>query len=121
MSVNKLICRVVTPDLNEYHEDPNEVAARIHNFTHGITSDPLAILALVFSALIHDVDHQGVSNLQLSKEEPEMGEHYHQKSIAEQNSLDVSSTFKLISFRPHKVISPIPTLGRMGYSNVVRI
>ncbi len=56
----------------------------------GITSDPLTHFAIVFSALIHDTDHKGVSNLQLSKEIPELGERYRFKSVAEQNSVDIS-------------------------------
>jgi len=96
MSVNKLLSRVVTPDLsvpnnaNAMKKGREEVAAEIHNFTHGITSDPMAVFAIVFSALIHDVDHQGVSNVQLIKEEPDMGKLYRNKSVAEQNSLDVA-------------------------------
>jgi hypothetical protein len=97
LSVAKLLGRVVTPDLSSKQGESaadrkvrNEMAAQIHNFTHGLTSDPLATLALVFAGLIHDVDHQGVCNVQLAKEEPELAEHYRNKSVAEQNSLDVA-------------------------------
>ena len=96
MSVNKLLSRVVTPDIaapnnfNSLRRGRDEVAAEIHNFTHGITSDPMAVFAIVFSALIHDVDHQGISNAQLIREEPAMGDLYRNKSVAEQNSLDVA-------------------------------
>lgn len=95
MSVNKLLSRIVAPDLS--HEkvelltkQRDQVAAEMHDFTHGITSDPMAILAITFSALIHDVDHQGVSNMQLAMEEPGMSATYRNKSIAEQNSVDVA-------------------------------
>jgi hypothetical protein len=95
MSVNKLLTRIVTPDLasaasTKDKKALHEMAAEIHNFTHGLTSDPMASFAIVFSALIHDVDHQGVSNVQLAKEEPAMGELYRNKSVAEQNSLDIA-------------------------------
>ena len=95
MSVNKLLSRIVAPDLvatnyNKLKEGRDEVAAKMHDFTHGITSDPMAVFAITFSALIHDVDHQGVSNTQLIREEPEMGKMYHNKSVAEQNSLDIA-------------------------------
>jgi len=97
LSVTKLLGRVVTPDisstLGESVADQrvrNQVAAQIHDFTHGLTSDPLASFALVFTALIHDVDHLGVSNVQLAKEQPELAEYYRNKSIAEQNSLDIA-------------------------------
>jgi len=94
MSVHKLLNRVVTPDISEEDlaqamADKNHLASRLHDYTHGINSDPLIMMAIVFSALIHDVDHRGVSNMQLGKEEPDMQEHY-KKSIAEQNSLDVA-------------------------------
>ena len=95
MSVNKLLSRIVAPDLapEDYERmrgDRNEVAAQIHDFTHGITSDPMAVFAMTFAALIHDVDHQGISNTQLAREEPALGEFYRHKSVAEQNSLDVA-------------------------------
>jgi len=98
LSIAKLLCRVVTPDLilskpgdsvaNKKSRD--ERAAQIHDFTHGLTSDPLATFALVFAGLIHDVDHQGVSNGQLAKEHPQLANHYRNKSVAEQNSLDLA-------------------------------
>jgi len=95
MSVSKLLSRVVNPDLlssssNGDLKGPGAMAAEIHNFTHGLISDPLATLALVFVALIHDVNHRGISNLQLAKEEPELAEHYRNKCLAEQNSLDIA-------------------------------
>ncbi len=96
MSVNKLLSRVATPDLsapkvsNSLRRGREEVAAEIHNFSHGITSDPMAVFAIVFAALIHDVDHPGVSNAQLIKEEPDLAKLYRDKSVAEQNSLDVA-------------------------------
>jgi hypothetical protein len=93
MSVSKLLNRIVTPDLSREDMDQLEeggLSSHLHDFTHGIHSDPMAVFAIVFSALIHDADHRGVSNVQLAKEEPEMGDLYHCKSVAEQNSLDVS-------------------------------
>ncbi len=61
-----------------------------HILSSGITSDPLTHFAVVFSALIHDADHKGVSNPQLSKENPVLGEKYKFQSVAEQNSVDLS-------------------------------
>ena len=52
--------------------------------------DPLTLLAIVFCALVHDVDHRGVSNSQLAKEEPGLDTRYNGKSLAEQNSLDIA-------------------------------
>lgn len=93
MAVDKFMNRIVTPDMDEsVHEtkDRNGIAAHIHEYTHGINSDPITLLAIVFSALIHDTDHRGVSNMQLAKEDEQMAALYNNKSIAEQNSLDLA-------------------------------
>jgi hypothetical protein len=58
MSVNKLIRRIVAPELNEQGKNVDhagKLAAQLHDYTYGITSDPLAMFAMTFSALIHDV------------------------------------------------------------------
>jgi hypothetical protein len=94
MSVSKLLTRIVAPDLQKHMMRGDitggDLASHLHDYTHGITSDPLAVLAIEFSALIHDADHRGVSNVQLIKEEEEMGNLYKNKSVAEQNSLDIA-------------------------------
>lgn len=41
----------------------------------------------------HHSDHQGVSNVQIGKENEEMAARYENKSIAEQNSLDICSIY----------------------------
>ena len=95
MSVNKLLKRIVAPEMsNEELEKiqggKKELATHLHGLTHGIISDPMTPFAITFSAIIHDVDHRGVSNVQLSKEDPEMATMYRNKSVAEQNSLDIA-------------------------------
>ncbi|KAL3917217.1 MAG: hypothetical protein SGILL_004815 [Bacillariaceae sp.] len=55
-----------------------------------ITTDPWTHFALTFTALIHDVDHSGVPNAQLIKEGSHVASAYKNKSIAEQNSLEIS-------------------------------
>jgi hypothetical protein len=95
MSVNKLLKRVVAPaldedEIKELEEKGEDIIAHIHHNTHGINTDPLALFAIVFSALIHDVDHRGASNAQMMKEEESMSAKYKNKSIAEQNSLDIA-------------------------------
>ena len=90
MATNKFLKRIVAPDIAVGEAKQGDIASQIHNYTHGINSDPLTILAIVFSALIHDVDHQGVSNLQLITENKDMGDKYKNKSVAEQNSLDLA-------------------------------
>lgn len=81
MSVSKLLSRIVAP--SDTHDDGND-------HTYGITSDPLVQFACIFSALVHDVDHAGVTNAQLSTENVVLAERYGGKSIAEQNSIDVA-------------------------------
>jgi CheY-like chemotaxis protein len=92
MSVEKFITRIVTPaDVDENDLKSAEGRASIlHDYTHGINSDPLTLFAIVFSALIHDTDHRGVSNVQLCKEDETMASLYKSKSVAEQNSLDIA-------------------------------
>ena len=53
------------------------------NYTKGISSDALMQFGVVFSALIHDVDHLGVPNAQLIQEKPDFAAKYNSKSIAE--------------------------------------
>jgi hypothetical protein len=84
MSVNKLLGRIVAPDIAE------SSAKTLHDHTYGITSDPLTWFAVVFAALIHDVDHSGVPNVQLVREGAPVAAIYGNKSVAEQNSVDLS-------------------------------
>eukprot|EP00977_Amphora_coffeiformis_P016571 scaffold5169_cov172-Amphora_coffeaeformis.AAC.2 len=110
MSVTKLMSRIVAPS----HLDEDNADA-LHDHTYGITSDPLTQFACAFSALIHDgkcnsylgfdihrlhfyltdtlattVDHTGVPNAQLIKENADIADYYKNRSVAEQNSLDLS-------------------------------
>jgi 3'5'-cyclic nucleotide phosphodiesterase len=96
MSVSKLMKRIVAPELtSEQYERANrkgghDLASQLHEYSHGIVSDPMTVFAITFSALIHDADHRGVSNMQLMKEDPTLASRYRNKSIAEQNSLDIA-------------------------------
>ena len=54
MAVEKFLKRIVTPDIAIVGAKDKEIANELHNFTHGINSDQLTILAILFSALIHD-------------------------------------------------------------------
>lgn len=93
MSVDKFLTRIVAPEIDEKEaqrlENEKDLYSKLHDYTHGITSDPMTLFAIVFSALIHDADHRGVSNPQLAQEEQDMADMYRQKSIAEQNSVDI--------------------------------
>ena len=73
MSVVKLLGRIVAPSdvLDQqsddeadapqqgsesgYEKSKFDVAATLHDYSYGITSDPLTQFACAFSALIHDV------------------------------------------------------------------
>ena len=92
MSVTKLLSRIVAPDevLSSDEDDDNALHKQLHDHTYGITSDPLTQFAVVLSALIHDVDHNGVPNSQLIKEGSRLAEIYRNKSVAEQNSVDIA-------------------------------
>lgn len=83
MSTKKLLQRITS-----VHKTWTQQETYIHTF--GIASDPLAQFAVVFAALIHDVDHPGVPNGQLVKEETLLAQRYNNKSVAEQNSWDIA-------------------------------
>ena len=97
MSTVKLLQRIATPDVKK---KDCATEKEYYNSTFGISSDPMTKFAIVFSALIHDVDHQGVTNFQLAKEKDMMAIAYENKSVLEQHSLDLAwsllteSTFK---------------------------
>eukprot|EP00980_Cylindrotheca_fusiformis_P004291 scaffold918_cov126-Cylindrotheca_fusiformis.AAC.70 len=94
-SVKKLLTRIVkvgeqnclAAGSGSQQDDVNLIDLAGHSY--GITSDPLTQFAVVFSAVIHDVDHPGVPNAQLVKENARNAQIY-KKSVAEQNSVDLA-------------------------------
>jgi hypothetical protein len=56
----------------------------------GQVAEPLTQFGILLSALLHDVDHSGVSNTQLVQEKARLAALYHNKSVAEQNSVDLA-------------------------------
>ena len=91
MSVVKLLSRIVAPSELDYANSQQHQASKtLHDHTYGITSDPLTQFSCVLSALIHDVDHPGVPNVQLVKEGHFLASRFHGKSVAEQNSVHVA-------------------------------
>ena len=92
-SVSKLLTRVVTPDSIDYNSlsyTKSHQEAKLHEYTYGITSDPIIQFACTFSALIHDVDHPGVPNATLVSENADIAAIYKDKSVAEQHSVDLA-------------------------------
>ena len=84
-NASKMLNRIVVPEvLNE------GLAEELHSMTDGINSDPLAHFAVIFSALIHDLDYSGVGNEDLAKEDADLAELYRGRSLAEQKSLDMA-------------------------------
>jgi 3'5'-cyclic nucleotide phosphodiesterase len=103
MSVHKLLSRLIAPksasttpnDSTVSERDPTEAAyqqrqQQHYEQTYGISSDPLVQFAVVLAALIHDLDHAGVPNAQLMRENATLSERYQGRSVAEQNSLDLA-------------------------------
>ena len=80
-AVKKLVPQVVAPDDVDY----NHI-----RYGGGVNTDPWTQFALIFSALIHDVDHSGVPNTQLIKEKSSVAASYKNKSVAEQNSIELA-------------------------------
>ena len=89
MSVTKLLSRIVAPSDMDF-ADNTQATAKLHDHTYGITSDPLTQFACVFSALIHDAHHPGVSNATLVAEGNTLINVYGGKSLAEQHSVDLA-------------------------------
>eukprot|EP00980_Cylindrotheca_fusiformis_P010486 scaffold2324_cov116-Cylindrotheca_fusiformis.AAC.13 len=98
-SVKKLLTRIVTTNESNCLAKSNSSTTGTHKgvdlvdlagHSYGITSDPLTQFSVVFSAIIHDVDHPGVPNSQLVKENTRSAQIFKNKSIAEQNSVELA-------------------------------
>ena len=83
MSLFQLMSRIATPG-----DDSSSFSSRSSRNGDGVTIDPLTTFACIFTALIHDVDHFGVPNTQLIKENPRLAKTYENRSVAEQNSFN---------------------------------
>lgn len=79
ISTNKLVDMIV-------HQYPNETPAH----TFGFRDDPLMQFCMIFSAIIHDVDHRGIPNRQLALEDEDLAMKFNDQSIAENNSLSIA-------------------------------
>eukprot|EP00980_Cylindrotheca_fusiformis_P005057 scaffold1072_cov124-Cylindrotheca_fusiformis.AAC.3 len=98
-SVKKLLTRIVNTDASNALAKGRNATTGNYNgvdlvdlagHSYGITSDPLTQFSVVFSAIIHDVDHPGVPNSQLVKENTRSAQIYKNKSVAEQNSVELA-------------------------------
>jgi 3'5'-cyclic nucleotide phosphodiesterase/Adenylate and Guanylate cyclase catalytic domain len=70
--------------------------------TFGIGSDPLMRFALVFAALILDIDHSGLTNEELVRDNAAIVSLYGEQSAAEQNSLDIA--WKVLTEGPYEAL-----------------
>jgi hypothetical protein len=86
LSCNKLIDMM----LHESSLGTNDQHVKFHRKTYGFKTDPLMQMALLYSALIHDVEHTGVPNRQLVLESDDLAILYNDQSVAEQRSLAVA-------------------------------
>ncbi|CAB9506528.1 Receptor-type guanylate cyclase gcy [Seminavis robusta] len=94
-SVSKLLARIVAPDDMEAedldrHSKRRAFHSKLHDWSFGLSSDPLIQFTIIFAAMIHDADHPGVPNSALVKSRSPMAEHFRNQSIAEQNSLEIT-------------------------------
>jgi 3'5'-cyclic nucleotide phosphodiesterase len=85
MSTTRLLERIA-----EHLDDAAAIPPSSASHQATVAIDPLTKFAIVFAALIHDVDHPGVSNAQLVLEHSDLAAAYNGKSIAEQNSIVTS-------------------------------
>lgn len=90
MSCGKLIKRIVQPQDIPVGENAEGRQKAIFDSTYGISGDPLMLFAATFSALIHDVDHTGLTNAELNKMGVGIASLYREQSVAEQNSVDIA-------------------------------
>lgn len=63
MSVSKCLSRLVSPDVGTRNKTSE---CDLHDNTFGLSSDPMMQFAMVFSSIIHDVDHAGVVSLSVA-------------------------------------------------------
>jgi 3'5'-cyclic nucleotide phosphodiesterase len=98
MSTTKLLSRISCLDPSSARSDMNK--RQSDDLQKQNSLDPLTQFAIVFSAIVHDVDHTGVSNFQLVQENAPIAHQYRGSCIAEQNSIDVAwNVFMQPSFR----------------------
>lgn len=84
MTTRKLMQRVTTSQQHNIIDKPKEVFEE----TFGLSEDPLAQFSMVYAALIHDMDHGGVSNSQLVREGNDLAKKYNGRSVWEQHAID---------------------------------
>jgi 3'5'-cyclic nucleotide phosphodiesterase len=85
MSTQKLLDKIA-----QYFDEATTTVPSSASQKAIVAIDPLTKFAIGFAALIHDIDHPGVSNAQLVLEQSDLAATYNGKSVAEQNSIVTS-------------------------------
>lgn len=88
-TITSVLTKTMAPSRPSENTDSTPLRRRL---TYGLKSNPLAHLAYLFSALVHDVDHKGISNRQLVLEQDDLAILYNDQSVLEQRSLAVAFT-----------------------------
>ena len=84
------IAKMYDDSTNEHSTEDTRRNRDASQYMVQMISNPFTQFALAFSALIHDVGHHGVPNVQLVKEKTDDSIHYQNKSVAEQKSVDIA-------------------------------
>jgi class 3 adenylate cyclase len=91
MSASKLMKRIMLPDgIDGSGILQDSISRDVHRITYGLSSDLLLQFAVVFSGLIHDVDHTGLTNKELSDINDPVAGRFEKKCVAEQNSVQIA-------------------------------
>lgn len=90
LAATKLLKRIMAADEHGSSSNGNLTSHDLYVHTFGISSDPLAQFAIIFSCLVHDIDHPGVPNVKLMEESPYRASKYESRSVAEQHSVDIA-------------------------------
>lgn len=93
MSATKLLRRIVSPRTQTKPSTTTEavnILEALHNSTYGISSDPMMQFTAVLATLVHDLDHTGLPNQELINMKTPAAIAYGNRSVAEQNSLDLA-------------------------------
>ena len=105
MSCVKMLSRVTSPnpdgkipkDVHVGEESTSSTSGNSHfkDYINDIADCPLTQFAVVYAALVHDIDHTGVSNDQLVKEGARIAKIYKNKSVAENHSFNLAMGYLL--------------------------
>jgi 3'5'-cyclic nucleotide phosphodiesterase len=95
MSTSKLLQRIIRPRHVETSNGSNskslaDATRELYFASNGISGDAMMHFAMLLASLIHDVDHCGLTNAQLSRMKTPSAIIYKNKSISEQHSMDVA-------------------------------